>query len=553
MSHRFKFVIFLFLLLFIGAALRLWHIGSVPPGITWDEAAHGYNAYALLTTGKDEYGHFMPLTLQSFGDFKPALYTYMVIPFVATFRLSEIAVRLPNAILGVVAIGLVFLIIRRLFSTSIGLVTAFVFTFSPWHIHFSRGGWEANAAFTLILFGFYGFLKGLEKPWWWFVTAASFAASLYTYQSSRLFVPLLVVALLICYWRQIFPLKKLHIAALVLGLVLLIPFVLTIIDPLNRQRLVVQSMFSYRRSAIATQAIAQEDGMSTNSFVFQFWHSQTYEWVSTVIEKEFNYLSPSYLFITGDTSERHRSPQVAHGYWLDIPFYLIGLYVLAKQPWKHKKIIYLWLLIAPIPAVLSRDYTQALRSLQLVLAVDFLIALGLWQAFVGISKTWLKILFVVLYAGLFIYNFSFYLDSYYVHLPKRASEAWVSGYKDAVLSIKNEYKNFDQVVFTTDYNEPYIYVLFYLGINPVHFQQQAKLSRTRGVDVGEVEQIDSFHFRHINWPADRSMPNTLFVGTEDELPEKDIALDAHAHTLRTIQFGDGKTAFKIVMTDKDLK
>ena len=36
--------------------LRVWHLGTVPPGLDADEASIGYNAYSLLVTGRDEFG-----------------------------------------------------------------------------------------------------------------------------------------------------------------------------------------------------------------------------------------------------------------------------------------------------------------------------------------------------------------------------------------------------------------------------------------------------------------------------------------------------------------
>src|SRR6266852_41358 len=91
----------LIFIIIIAATLRLWQLGSVPPSPDWDEAALGYNAYAILHTGKDEYGKFLPIVLRSFDDYKPALYAYLVIPSVQIFGLNLFAVRFPSAVFGV--------------------------------------------------------------------------------------------------------------------------------------------------------------------------------------------------------------------------------------------------------------------------------------------------------------------------------------------------------------------------------------------------------------------------------------------------------------------
>src|SRR3989338_88548 len=87
--------------LILAAALRLFGLTRYPAGLNADEAALGYNAYSLLLTGKDEHGHSWPVNLESFGDFKPAGYAYLLIPFIKIFGLTEFAVRLPSAIFGI--------------------------------------------------------------------------------------------------------------------------------------------------------------------------------------------------------------------------------------------------------------------------------------------------------------------------------------------------------------------------------------------------------------------------------------------------------------------
>jgi len=91
--------------LILASFLRLYHLGTNPPSLDWDEASLGYNAYSLLKTGADEYGNTWPLSIRSFNDYKPPLYTYLTIPAVALFGLSEFAVRLPSALAGVIAVA----------------------------------------------------------------------------------------------------------------------------------------------------------------------------------------------------------------------------------------------------------------------------------------------------------------------------------------------------------------------------------------------------------------------------------------------------------------
>src|SRR3972149_156253 len=95
----------LFLLVLIFAVLlRVYKLNNSPPGLYSDEAAYGYNAYSLLTTGHDEYAKSWPFALKSFGDYKPPMTAWLTIPSIATFGLSEFAVRLPSALAGVASV-----------------------------------------------------------------------------------------------------------------------------------------------------------------------------------------------------------------------------------------------------------------------------------------------------------------------------------------------------------------------------------------------------------------------------------------------------------------
>lgn len=98
-----------------GLVLRFNQLGINPPSLDWDEVSAGYNAYSLLYTGHDEYGYAWPISIRSFGDFKPPLYTYLTIPAVALFGLTEFAVRLPSAIFGTLTLVAVYFLTKEFF------------------------------------------------------------------------------------------------------------------------------------------------------------------------------------------------------------------------------------------------------------------------------------------------------------------------------------------------------------------------------------------------------------------------------------------------------
>src|SRR3989338_7108261 len=148
-------------IILIALVLRFYRLGNYP-ALNADEAAIGYNAYSLMETGKDEHGNPWPIHFQSFNDFKPGGYFYLVLPFVKVFGLNEWSIRLPNALLAIASVYVLYLLVLKIFGNKkLALISALGLSVSPWHLHFSRGGWEVSTATFFILLGVYLFLRFL--------------------------------------------------------------------------------------------------------------------------------------------------------------------------------------------------------------------------------------------------------------------------------------------------------------------------------------------------------------------------------------------------------
>ena len=86
---------------------------------------------------------------------------------------------------------------------TLALMSSFFLAISPWHIHFSRGGWEVNVATFFITTGFWLFIKSFKKPKLLIFSSLFFVFSLYTYHAARIIVPILVVGLAIIYRKKL--------------------------------------------------------------------------------------------------------------------------------------------------------------------------------------------------------------------------------------------------------------------------------------------------------------------------------------------------------------
>lgn len=541
----------LFLILLVAALLRLWKLDVIPPHLTPDEAALGYNAYSILKTGRDEHGEFLPAIFKSFGDYKPGLYVYLTVPFVAILGLNEWSVRLPSAIAGVLAVWLIYRVVRELFvkenNQLLAISAAFTLAISPWHIHFSRGAWEANVSLTLTLAGIYYFLKALKKPRLLPYSALLFSLTLLTYQGAKLSTGIALVVLAMTFWSQTVSFfrenKRLLVKAVVVGVIVALPILASLIHG-KTGRLNVFSIFSYPRPTEYLQTFLDQGGERVGDLNYYLFHPEALNFARGVAGRWFNHFSGRFIFFEGDyQNPRHSSPN--HGVMLlsDLLLLIVGAIALLKTKEKGLRIfIILWLILAPLPAVLSRDQVHAIRALNMVVPLSLVSAFGL-SNLLEKRRSVVNLFLIVMFSGSLIY----YLDSYFVHLPKHDSKYWDYGFKqmvEVISPIQNKYK---EVKVQQSFAQPYIYFLFYQRYDPESYQKQAKFveSEYKG-DVGYITTLDNISFTGIDWSVNRGDHESLVVGDPIRIPDAD-STDANLFTkLAEIKYLNGETAFKII-------
>ena len=133
------------MILILSFCLRVYKLDSSPASINWDEASLGYSAYSIMKTGKDEYGKYLPMSLRSFSDFKPALYAYFDIPFVYFGGLNQTTTRLVSVVAGTVSLlGVWWLLGIYVHDLRIRLVCLLLLSMEPWRLHYSRVALETN-------------------------------------------------------------------------------------------------------------------------------------------------------------------------------------------------------------------------------------------------------------------------------------------------------------------------------------------------------------------------------------------------------------------------
>lgn len=311
------------------------------------------------------------------------------------------------------------------------------------------------------------------------------------------------------------------------------------------------NVFAYQRSVGEAVSIAAREGTTINSLQFLFFHGEWLNSTRRFLEGYFSYFSGRFLFFEGDwTNARLGSPYSGQFYWPDLLLLIIGFAFLIRRPEiPAKGFLLYWLVISPLPAALSRDVVTAVRSINFVIPLILIASLGTNSLLLFIRRRSL-LLSVSLIAAItvtYLWGISYYLDSYFVHAPVTFSDQRLYGYKEAVELLNQENLENRPVFFTQKMGQPYIYVLFYNRVDPVSYQSQAKLIASPNGDVGEVHKFENYNFRNLYWPSDRGIKGTFFVGTEEELPLKDIDRK-QAVAVNNIRRPDGSVVFRIVKT-----
>lgn len=512
----FKFHRWLVVILFLSGILRIWDLGGVPPHLRNDEAALGYNAYSILQTGRDENGQILPIFFESFGDWKPGLYVYLDIPFVALLGLNELAVRLPSAIFGVIAVLVLYLVVLELFGNSkLALFASLLLAISPWHLAFSRGAWEANISLTLVLFGIYFFLTALRRePWYLFISTMLFGATLFTYHSAKLATPIIAIVLLLVFRKKVFQ-QPLLLLATCLSLILLIsiPTVFAFFDG-KFARLQSLNTLSYPITGYV-QTVLDEGGETRDSLFYYISHNELLVTSRSVLWNWSNHFSGEVLFFEGDTNPQHSAPNAGAFLLLDSVFVIAGFIKLVRLGIRSQTLfLWLWLLLSPLPSALTTDGVNFVRSLNMFVPLVIIMALGVVflldqvRQRAGKASVVLAV-FIILYFA----NYFYYLDQYWIHGPKK-NVAWQYGYKDIIRLISPIKEEYGKIIVPQGLDQPYIFFLFYQKYPPEKYQRFAQKAYVPNYPTARgysIASIDNIEFREIDWLQEEPVADTLYV------------------------------------------
>jgi 4-amino-4-deoxy-L-arabinose transferase-like glycosyltransferase len=521
------------LILLIAAALRLTALDHLPPPLNQDEASRGYDAWSLLETGADRYGQRWPFFLESFGpgDYTAALSTYLTIPFVAILGPTTTAMRLPDALLSVATVLLVYLWLTKGMGSAAAMLGAGMLATDPWHTTLTRTAHESGFAPFFLIMGLYSLSRAGILPWprivgrsnehamdlqadgpgsnlaaavWAGVGGVGLAFAAWVYPATRLFTPLLCIAMLIVFWSRAANLKRRPAVALSLLAGLIVAGSPLWITAITHPR---------HLAARASSALLSDTVGDRTSVIGAF------------LSNYVSNLGPRNLFLSTDDISGLTFAGIGQHAIIFAPVLLLGLWcVLACV--KHNRwavMLLVWLALYPIPAAICRDWNpHPMRTVGGILIFPTIAAIGFerileWSRRLGRPR-WVPV--AVGFLALWFANVCFCIVRYSKAISNADFEYQATLIRaiDFVVTHRGDSRF---VLVSSRSNQPYIYVLLKQPIRPADLPSHKMVHASGRWGFDQVLQLR-------DW---------FFVPSTHKLQDPEKGLEVFKHCLSEISDG----------------
>jgi 4-amino-4-deoxy-L-arabinose transferase-like glycosyltransferase len=488
---KYQTLIILAILTLGGLLLRLAGQPKIPWGFHRDEANILYNAWSIITTGKDEWGNWLPLHFQAFGDYPPGVYHYLIALLIPIFGISQLTARLPAITFGAALIPLTYFLIRKWFpklKRHSALIGSLVIATLPWDLVQSRASSEATVALFFGLLAIY-FWKKLNQQYRR-PTIALFLIttllSLFSYNAAKLALPLiLTLTTLVDRWPiklQTIKKAKLFQPLLLLGVIWLLAFTSVFANSQLASRWSEVSNFSANQNLVNPAYLIREGNFKLPIWWSRVIHNKPQVVISETLSNYLQYFSGQFLFFRGGLPMRYSVPSSGLLLLTTLPLLLVGAFQAIRTSSRNLnwRWLLLWILIAPIVAAVTREESPNVRrALFFIWPLIPLVSLG-WQMITDWLKkisNWLLFGFYLLAGLVFAWEVGSFLTYYTVQTAYETIESRSYGYFQTFAASRRwlEQQNAEaQVVMMENNDTPYIYYLLSNQVHPRDYQPIAR-------------------------------------------------------------------------------
>lgn len=313
----------LYILITVGVVLRIYQFGTLPRALNRDEVALGYNAFAILQSGIDEWGKRLPLTFKSFGDYKLPGYIYTLVFFIQILGVHEASIRLPSLLAGLALIPLTYLLAKKLTNDKEkALWAATLIALSPWSIFYSRVAFEANLALAF----FMGSLLCLyeRSPARVVGGLVLYALAIATYNTPLMLLPLVLLIIVVkkASARQKI-VESLTILCISIGWLFIIQNIIT-----QKAGITI-----FNDPTIVSQQ--SELKVNAATLIEKIWYSKHVYEMNLILKNSIKSVSPSFMLFNGGSNPWH---QIPHSGVITKTAYVLALIAFIKVVlFKNKK------------------------------------------------------------------------------------------------------------------------------------------------------------------------------------------------------------------------
>lgn len=525
--------------------LRFYQLGAVPFGLYQDESAIGYNAYSILTTGKDEYGRSLPVYFKSFGDYKLPVYIYATVGSVALFGLNEFAVRFPSALFGSLSVIIFYLFVNLLTKRkNIALIATALLAVNPWALHYNRATFEVSISLFFFILGALFLLIYFTKrqAGSFLFGTICFIIALYSYNLTRLLAPFLYIACLLFFTRakedKNSLSKKEFIVTAVISVIFLLPFFASFLGS--------EGVTSAKGTLITSSAVVQAPLLEQRSYMMSFpflakiFFNIPVLTVWTYLQNITAYLSASFFFLVGSSHGNHSIGNVGYFYLFELPFIVTGFFIFMQEKKTWQLFLLTWMVIIIFVAALTRDVPHATRSFFLLVPLEIMSGVGFMAVFHWWKRMkiyWMKIGFIVMGSLLILYNGVYYFASYYIRFPIEYAKQWRSEDKQVSFFIRDNEQKYNKIIFDDPAGFMYTSYLFFAKYPAQVFQQSVVREKDDSEGFSKVLSFGDgkFIFKTVDWQKDYK-PGVLIITTPQRKPYETPLLQAFYYPQHPVVF-----------------
>ena len=377
----------------VGATLlRLWLLGSYPPGLYHDEAFNGLDALGVLD------GNWQVWFGGNNG--REPLHIYAIALSIQLFGLETWAVRLPSALVGGLGTWAVYLLGQAWFGKRVGLFGAIVWGMTLWPLHLSLVGFRAIFLPPLLALTAWLITEAFKRTQvgWWFMAGLVYGLSWYSYLAVR-FTPLLLGILgLIWLGKKVKDKKERGLSTLLQPSLYFGVGFLLVLAPLL--------WASWQDPTILLGRTGQVSVLNEQVNGGDLW--------GTLWQQGWQAVG---MFVwQGDDILRHNPAGRPVFDGVMVMAFAVGLLYCLKQSWQGRMgetAVLLWTLIMLGPTILAEDTPHFLRAVGVLPAVLFIPALGLEQIWQAVERRWKRpLLAPILITGMIVASLAFTLTDY---------------------------------------------------------------------------------------------------------------------------------------------